>query len=370
MTMKKKRAWPWVLLAVVLALAVAVAAWQLALEPLFNEATDLERADLYSRVYTGAVSGGLVIVAALIAFFGVRMNVNEQREQRLAADKRAADQLTEQQKRADEQHTRETLRDLRSRYSAAAEQISSDSTAMQQAGVYGLVALADDWSARDDAAQTQVCIDLLCAVARSAKVDSEVQGAILRIISERVANVSDAQETAGVWSGFELRLQNLRVKQLPLMAWVAKVDLSGAKVESLLIYGGRLPRLNLRGAEIEEGLAHRVSMPSLIMSNSRAGRFNFGSGVEMPGAEFIDADLSQARFACDLSDVKFTGADLRGTSFRGAINLDPRNRRVQWDETTTWPDGYRPARSLKPRVNPGDQPRSSVRLGVTSTEGG
>lgn len=343
---KAAPAWHWIRwallgLGALAALGLAVLAWQRELEPLLVDVEDLQRADLYSRVYTGAVSGGLVIVAALIAFFGVRMNVNEQRAQRLAADTRAFDQLQEQKLRAEQQHTRETLRDLRGRYSAAAEQISSDSTAMQHAGVYGLVALADDWEALGDRAQVQACVDLLCAVARSRTVATEVQDAIMRTIDERVS--SNLKRPGQDWSSCMLRLQGISLKSLRIDEWHARLDLSGAQVEHLFASGGSLEGAVFADATLSIAVFRGVNLAEANFEGVTATAINFSPSTEMPRASFVLADIQRSRFRCNILGVNFLFADLRMADLSDVEVFEPINHdKAYWDVRTRWPAGYRP----------------------------
>lgn len=68
---------------------------------------------------------------------------------------------------SDEQFRHEATRILRERYTAAAEQLGSESFAIRLAGVYAMAALADDWAAARKKSERQTCIDVLCAYLRT-----------------------------------------------------------------------------------------------------------------------------------------------------------------------------------------------------------
>ncbi|OZC42436.1 hypothetical protein CH289_27570 [Rhodococcus sp. RS1C4] len=66
-----------------------------------------------------------------------------------------------------EQFRHEATRTLRDRYTAAAEQLGSESFAIRLAGVYAMAALADDWAAARKPSERQTCINVLCAYLRT-----------------------------------------------------------------------------------------------------------------------------------------------------------------------------------------------------------
>ncbi|XKH55140.1 pentapeptide repeat-containing protein (plasmid) [Citricoccus nitrophenolicus] len=105
-------------------------------------------------------------------------------------------------------HDAELVSRLRDRYSKAAEQLSHDNAAVRLAGVYATAGLADDWLARGQADEAQVCIDLLCAYQRlplypggtqDDRPDREVRQTITRVI---VHHLQDPQGKAS-WCGMD-----------------------------------------------------------------------------------------------------------------------------------------------------------------------
>ena len=85
---------------------------------------------------------------------------------------------TQERNEADRSHRIAMDRDLRTRFTAASEQLAYERNVVKQAGAYSIAAIADDWlapptkmashSASNQDRQAQVCIDLLCAYLRIA----------------------------------------------------------------------------------------------------------------------------------------------------------------------------------------------------------
>nr|WP_255459493.1 pentapeptide repeat-containing protein [Micrococcus sp. TA1] len=111
--------------------------------------------------------------------------------------------------RDQERHDAEKVSRLRDRYAAAAEQLGHESAAVRLAGVYSLAALADDWLARSNRQDAQVCVELLCAYFRTPQLKSaedtekrsenEVRQTITRVIA---AHLQDPDE-ASSWCGMD-----------------------------------------------------------------------------------------------------------------------------------------------------------------------
>lgn len=105
----------------------------------------------------------------------------------------------------------ETTKELNSRFTTASGQLGNQtSAAIRQAGAYALAALANDWDQQEDAAQKQVCIDVLCGYLRSTdqhpadetttppRADNEVKATIQQIIADHLRPEQD--KTTGRWS--------------------------------------------------------------------------------------------------------------------------------------------------------------------------
>lgn len=116
-----------------------------------------------------AVAAGAFLGAAVVAAITVR----RQRSTELSFE---ADELSR----------------LRDRYTTAAGQLGHESPAVRLAGAYALAALADEWLTRNEPAEAQTSIDLLCAYMRTPRgtpndvdkaADREIRQSIIRIIT-------------------------------------------------------------------------------------------------------------------------------------------------------------------------------------------
>lgn len=129
-------------------------------------------------------------------------------------------------------------RDLRSRFTTAAEQLGDGRFNVRQAGAYAMAAIADDWLAlaADEpvgSREAQVCIDVLCAALRSAPdqpddntsepADQPVRAVILHIIALHLRAPSQSEPS---WRHMRFDLGG---------AWLHDVDLSHCHFEGALI---------------------------------------------------------------------------------------------------------------------------------------
>jgi hypothetical protein len=153
------------------------------------------------------------IPAAALAAAGAAGAVGIRRQRSLEDTYR----LERQRHRLDESRIdAEAVARLRDRYTTAAEQLGSNAVAVRLAGVYALAALADDWLARGNRSEAQVCIDLLCAyfrvppppsarepdgrVEQEARAEKEVLQTITRVISSHMQD----PEAEASWCGMDL----------------------------------------------------------------------------------------------------------------------------------------------------------------------
>lgn len=106
-----------------------------------------------------------------------------------------------------DKHDLEKVGDLRARYSRSAEQLGSDKSAVQLAGLHSLVSLADDWAALQKFDEQQVCISLLCSFIKDSARGRDASGAAaaVEIIKSRIHR--DLAVGQGSWSGSTLILE-------------------------------------------------------------------------------------------------------------------------------------------------------------------
>lgn len=100
--------------------------------------------------FATVIAGMAALAAGGLAFYnGERQRVTEA-EQR---------EIESQQWR--EEQRRETAKDLRTRFIAAAAQLADDKASIRRSAVYVIAGLADDWYALGNHVEHQVCIDVL-----------------------------------------------------------------------------------------------------------------------------------------------------------------------------------------------------------------
>lgn len=117
------------------------------------------------------------------------------------------------------EHDAATVRNLRERFTTATQQFAAEQHMIRQAGAYALAALADDWLARGDIKEAQVCVDLLCNYLRTAPerepvaaqlygppVDQDIRLTILSIIKNHLGERNGHSEECrpGAWTSLRL----------------------------------------------------------------------------------------------------------------------------------------------------------------------
>jgi uncharacterized protein YjbI with pentapeptide repeats len=120
-------------------------------------------------------------------------------------------------------------------------------------------------------------------------------------------------------SGANLLEANLRYANLA-MADLPRANLSMAN----------LVNANLRHANLSEA---NLSWTDLVRSDLRGANL---SGAHMSGSDLMEAILLEANLSgADLSGTKLYGANLYGVNLRGS----------KWDDSTEWPDQFKPPKS-------------------------
>lgn len=136
--------------------------------------------DFYSTTasaYGTVTAGALALGAAGIAY----RNGHQQRlsDRRTAEEDlvHAQQQLASAENTSNLQRDADIVRDLRARFTTAAEQLAHDTTTIQTAGAYALASLADDWLTRDNSQEAQVCVNVLCTYLRTHHLTRTAPGA-------------------------------------------------------------------------------------------------------------------------------------------------------------------------------------------------
>lgn len=248
---------------------------------------------------------------------------------------------------------------LHERYTRAVEQLAEEKKpAIRLGGVHAIAALGDDWHARGDHRQLQVCVDLLCSYLRSVPRvseerdvtgevvdwdddldflarDRDVRLAALEWLS-RVATVQAASPAPkdGEESGPQVtinlegvvlrrldlsyaKLAHLPLKKAKLMgANLTSAKLTEANLQEADLYNATLFKTDLSGAHLEN--AELNGQAKLVMADLRGAHL---TNAELKGANLTDAKLQGADFVCaDLTDAILHGAPVdEKTMFTSAI---------------------------------------------------
>jgi hypothetical protein len=246
------------------------------------------------------MTGVLAVTTALIALAGVLLT-------RRTSERQFAQKQELERSHFAQSHELERVEGMRKRYTTCAEQLAHSSSAVRQAGVYALAALAGDWNnllaepetTDGDALpamheEARVCLDLLCAYLRSstAEEDKDVRQSIVSVIRRH----------ARQWLGYRYDLR--------------QADLNGADLNGANLVGAYLIEANLTGADL-----NTVNLSNAYLS----------------GIVFNDAHLSGA----DSSSAYLNGADLSSADLSG----------VAFNDATRWPDGFTPPSSSPSRTS-------------------
>jgi uncharacterized protein YjbI with pentapeptide repeats len=131
------------------------------------------------------------------------------------------------------------------------------------------------------------------------------------------------------------------------------VPVTAETLKAGLVEITELDRIDMEGADLfgTEAICKSLRRANFERADLRNAVFN---GSVLRRATFADADLAGASFReCDLRGVNFAGANLfgvvfhkarlEGAKFAGAA-IQMCDLRASFNEKTTWPDGFDPAR--------------------------
>lgn len=235
-------------------------------------------------------------------------------------------------------------RNLRESLSVATNQLGSPDYGVRTAGAYALASLADDWHRFGNDIQRQVCVDLLCAQLRRARIgsviragedpqqDLEVRKAIVNLIRSHRPLRTDSPDSwrscsldlsGADLSGFsfsETDLTSTSFYRATLRgtdlfrcnlshAMVIKADLTSANLSEADLTEARLQNARTDAQTDEKRPCHADFKGAKLHRASLASTF-------LPNAEFDQADLREAVFqAARLEQASFAGADLTDAYF-------------------------------------------------------
>jgi uncharacterized protein YjbI with pentapeptide repeats len=151
--------------------------------------------------------------------------------------------------------------------------------------------------------------------------------------------------------GQVLRLDRVVLPKADLAsARLRDVDLHFSDLTEASFVGADLTRadltgVRLAGAILADAILYQADLRDAVLTGAIA------EGIDLRGTDLSKADLRNA----NLSGARLDYSDLRGATLSGAVLIGASLKRVVFDETTAWPDGFdtsliRPARprSLQP----------------------
>ncbi|TSD40199.1 pentapeptide repeat-containing protein [Rhodococcus sp. KBS0724] len=268
--------WVWIAFAVIVTALItmgilALLAWTYEWEGFWKGA---------GQPFATVVAGMAALAAGALAFY----NGERQRDAEAVRNKK---DLQTRQDESDRQHSRETDRDLRSRFTTATGQLAHSSPTIRRSGVFAMASLANDWLALKNLGEGQACINVLTGYLAEPNstykegdedhlphpgVDGPVRETIIRLLSDRRARE---------WMGLTYDLAHADLSAVPLVRPnLADADLSRAYLVESKAPGGNLMNANLQDAQM--------------------------SGIDLSGSNLTDANLTSA----NLSRAKLVGADL------------------------------------------------------------
>ncbi|MFF2027009.1 pentapeptide repeat-containing protein [Rhodococcus koreensis] len=325
--------------------------------------------------------GALGAIAALLVGYRRQKSTEESHKQTVKTDR-------ENLKVEHDKRKAEDLAGLHDRYAKAVEQLANSNPTIRLGGVLVLGALANDWLAKGDYRQRQVCVDLLCAYLRSEpdvpaeveennhdqyrlallKKDQDVRKAALESLSEtRSLDYSKGSAKRAPWLAPQLlELYRTLQKDDPIPA--AQVDLRGITLRGLNLRRARLAHLylissDLSGADLSQAdltstNLTNATMNEVVLHRAAMVRTNLNyatlDGVDLSGAVLFKTPMVGTKVAA-LSPPKqsrgLSRAVLIGVKIRNASRFSASGINVVMDEET-----FGPSRNYLSADKPGTKP--------------
>lgn len=226
-----------------------------------------------------------------------------------------------------QQFGHDSVRALRERYTAATEQLGSDSFAVRLAGLYAIAALADDWRASDEPREQQTCIDVICAYLRTPTVP------VKEVIDDDGEPIFVDDVLAGSQAEHEVRRTAVRIIAERTRPRAPIPPASGSYANFV---GGPWSdrRFDLTGAELVDADFSSCTFDNLDLTDAQLlGQTSFTA------SELHEVRFTNARFytkGLKVGGAGFSAARLRNASFKGARIFVP--CRFVGTEFTEWVD--------------------------------
>lgn len=252
--------------------------------------------------------------------------------------------MAEQVAARQEVHRREVVRDLRSRFALAAEQLSSSSPVIRLAGVYAMVSLADDWLQIDppNLLERQVCVDVLRAYLRAGvdqrpvvvdeqgqvleiEPDTEVRQTIFRIITDR-AGLPDSSPTS--WSHVDVGLARADLRLLDF----GETQFNCLDLESAKFTASKLGNAVFDRCDMTQMDAEYAVIAGAVFRNCNLTRARFSGHRGLSKVDFSGSTMSFVKIRGRLSSAVFRSSNLEYANLDGAIlwNSDFRDANLQY----------------------------------------
>lgn len=318
----------WAVLVGLLSLAgLAIASWVWKWEGFWRGA---------GQPYATVLAALAAVTAAAIALHNSHTQLGELRTQRELDHQRWVTQTKndqdrweaqrqDEQTRWTDQRRRDDIKDLRSRFAEATEQLAHDRPAIRRSGAYAMAALVKDWRELGISEEAKVCLSVLAAYVTSpnptytadgTRADAGSDGPIRALIVSLICQ-DGVPEFGSEPGDFAL------LKYADLRA----VEFQGSLNNVISFSGSQLQDAQFIGCAIPDGMLFDFA------KLNRARLYN----VNLKYASLTFADLSNASLDwAKLHGANLSHADLVDTSVNG----------VSYDPDTRWPNGYQPPKSM------------------------
>ncbi len=142
---------------------------------------------------------------------------------------------------------------------------------------------------------------------------------------------------AGEWSNGKLKVRRAKVLGPVDMVGAIRLHGAGADLARAYLSGANLTWANLSGANLTDAYLARANLTGVKLAGANLTWANLAR-VNLTDADLAGAYLSGAYLArADLDGADLAGANLTGANL-ARVNL----YEAEWDDRTTWPDGYTP----------------------------
>ncbi|WP_353713525.1 pentapeptide repeat-containing protein [Arthrobacter sp. K5] len=295
------------------------------------------------------IAGTLVLLGAILTYLSTEKTRGLTRQE-----------LNHTQDEAERVHQRQMESALNDRFVTAVEQLGNkEQDPVKLGGVYSLMALAEDWVAFGEQSnlrerarkQAQVCVDVLCSYVKSnTHVRANPNGAGI-VAGAKLKSVSrpESDLRAVIFRVLMSTRQHVRPRTIPHpLSWtrlnfdgadMTDVNMSSVQGENISLIGANLSRADLSHSMWFFGNFQRTQLRRTNMSQTDL------SGACMEWADFEGVDLMHAK----VEGAHFHHAHLRGADFSKAVGLT--HEQIEeahcWDDTTSWPEGFRPSWAIK-----------------------